>query len=49
MQEKKDRNLEITKKSLEGKTQFQLAIKYGLHPNRIYQIIKNTKLKYKLE
>ena len=48
MKELKERNLEITKKFLDGRTHYGLAKEYDLHPNRIYQLIKNTKKKYKL-
>lgn len=45
MKEKLERNLEITKKAMAGATQYSLAKEYNLHPNRIFQIIKNTKPK----
>ena len=46
MEEKKDRNLEITTKYLSGITQYELAKEYNLHPTRVYGIIKNTRAKY---
>lgn len=49
MKEKLERNIKITKEALSGKTQYELAKKYDLHPNRIYQIIKNTKVKHTIK
>jgi Mor family transcriptional regulator len=46
MEELKNRNVEITKKAIGGISQYSLAKEYGLHPNRIFHIIKNTKAKY---
>jgi Mor family transcriptional regulator len=45
--ERKERNLKILKEKTEGATYYELAKKYKLHPNRIYQIVKNTKRKLK--
>lgn len=49
MQEKTQRNIQITKEKLAGATYFDLAKKYNMHPNRIYQIVKNTKLKFRFD
>jgi transcription initiation factor TFIIIB Brf1 subunit/transcription initiation factor TFIIB len=43
--EKKERNYQIFKDKQSGKSYFYLAKKYGLHPQRIYQIVKTVKRK----
>lgn len=45
--EKRTRNLEILAQKTAGATYFQLAKKYRLHPNRIYQIVKSYREKIK--
>lgn len=41
-----DRNLEIYEKWKEGKTQFQLAVEYGVHTATIAQVINWAKKNY---
>lgn len=48
-EEKTQRNIQITKEKLAGATYYELAKKYNLHPNRIFTIVKNTKLKFRFD
>lgn len=48
-EEKTLRNIQITKEKMAGATYYELAKKYNLHPNRIFVIVKNTKLKFRFD